>query len=383
MSTYTTPARRQTYSGARTPRPSIGINTGSYNKPAPSAMAPAVPFDWEAARGRKPPPYSTPENRRLRKLISSAVGTPSDTPSGTPWKGTPSGRRSGGPHVRRVSLFQRSCFKLSLFPHNLPLPHPRTAARTLAGIVHVLHMVVRYTQTRTLRDDELGWEDMLSEADAALPGFSWLTILNLFFVLVSLANAAYLASRSREYTHFRAQEPLNTPHARFVPAKEIFDDSANSGPSLIGRLGGVAWKLTKATWRWVAGVESPPAIEEVADGRVIQKVDMWMPEEFEKTFFTIYSPVHAILWMFWTPSHWLGITVAMTLLGIQLSILIKAYDGLVKDMRILQASVLAEYDQTFVQPRLNIIRRDAMVQTYPGEIQNQERHRRRYTDFQT
>jgi len=131
---------------------------------------------------------------------------------------------------------------------------------------------------------------------------------------------------------------------------------------------------------------------------------MWMPEEFEKTFFTIYSPVHAVLWMFWTPLTWLSYSFAMAILGVQLSILMTAYDGLIKDTRILQASVMAEYDLNvrplttcyqhlltaplqFVQPRLNIIKRDACVQTSEAEMlfvrkeRDVPRHRRRYTDF--
>lgn len=184
---------------------------------------------------------------------------------------------------------------------------------------------MRYVQVRALRDDELGWEDMLSEADALAAGFSWvrlpppsppavaqltaaqLAVLNCALVLASCANAAYLASRTREYTHFHTREPLATQHARFVPAEDIFGRPDGAGePARATRVARVAWKLVRATWcvtyaagprcgqpwlivpfcrRWMTGAEGPPPIEAMVDGRVIQKVDMWMPEEFEKTFF--------------------------------------------------------------------------------------------------
>ena len=64
-------------------------------------------------------------------------------------------------------------FQLALFPHNVPLPRARTSARVLAGLAHVLHLCVRYSATGHMSDDELGWEEMLSEADTAIAVFTW------------------------------------------------------------------------------------------------------------------------------------------------------------------------------------------------------------------
>ena len=44
-------------------------------------------------------------------------------------------------------------FQLSLFPHNLPLPHARTSARVLAAVAHTLHLCPR--QARTARMSQL------------------------------------------------------------------------------------------------------------------------------------------------------------------------------------------------------------------------------------
>lgn len=97
MSTHSTPVRRQTYAGARTSRPSIGLINSSYHGPSPSAMPPMVPFDWDAARGLKPPPFSTPEDKRIRKVAKF----------GTPMGSTPGRKLSGTPRVQRVGFVER------------------------------------------------------------------------------------------------------------------------------------------------------------------------------------------------------------------------------------------------------------------------------------
>ncbi|EJD44054.1 hypothetical protein AURDEDRAFT_185112 [Auricularia subglabra TFB-10046 SS5] len=369
MSSHSTPARRPilNVNGYKTPRNSIGVGGMAPGmEGSPSALAPALPFDWDAARGLKPPPYATPnggKGSRLRKSVGTALSPAKKKVV-----------RAAGWLERIQNIPSRISFQLALFPHNLPLPAPRTSARLGAGAAHALHFAARYAQTSALRDDQLGWEDMLRESGGG-PAVPWLSVCSWALVGASLANAAYLATRTREYTHFRAQQPLPSEHARFVPAEDVFGRPDGGGA-------GVAWKLLAATWRWLTGTDAGPPIEAFVDGRVVQKVDMWMPEEFEKTFFAIYSPVHALLWTFWNPDNWVGTLIALGLLTVQLSILMKAYDALVKDTRILGASVLQEYDEKaspFVQPRINVIRRDACVQTHEAEIVHYRGSRRRYS----
>ncbi|KZV81852.1 hypothetical protein EXIGLDRAFT_779236 [Exidia glandulosa HHB12029] len=394
MSSHSTPRRSVLAGPSRTPRPSIGISASSSSSTSsPSALGPSLPFDWDAARGLKPPPYGYATPNQGSRLRQSVGGSSARKSMGVGRTGGALSPLKRIPLVRSVSWIERLqnwpsqiSFQLSLFPHNVPLPHPRTSARIVAATLNTVHLVVRYSQVRQLRDDELGWEDMVSETNAlSLPGLSWLTLLNFACVMASLANAAYLASRTREYTHFYTRDPLPTQHARFVPAEEIFKRDDDEGePAIARRLARVAWKLVRATWRWLSGAEGPAPIQAMVDGRVIQKVDMWMPEEFEKTLFALYSPVHAVLWLFWSPQNWLGVLIALGLLSAQLSILMKAYDALVKDTRILGASVLQEYDEKYVQPRINVVKRDAIVQTHEAEmIDWRPNARKRYSQFES
>lgn len=48
------------------------------------------------------------------------------------------------------------------------LPDLRNVARILGAILHFAHLVVRYAKLRRLKDEDIGWEDMLGEID--IPG---------------------------------------------------------------------------------------------------------------------------------------------------------------------------------------------------------------------
>jgi len=58
----------------------------------------------------------------------------------------------------------------------------------------------------------------------------------------------------------------------------------------------------------------------------------------------------------------------MVLLSVQLHILMRSYDLLLKDRAILSAEVMNEYDKKFVQPRVFPMRRDASTQTHEAEM---------------
>ena len=70
------------------PRPLYPIHRSPADTPSISS---SVPFDWEAARSRAPPPYASPLRTRPRK----SVGT--DSTTGTPRKGI----------VRKKGAFER------------------------------------------------------------------------------------------------------------------------------------------------------------------------------------------------------------------------------------------------------------------------------------
>jgi len=54
-------------------------------------------------------------------------------------------------------------FEMSLFPHNVPLPAPKTSAWLVGTSMHLLHFCVRVARVRATSESDLGWEDLYWE----------------------------------------------------------------------------------------------------------------------------------------------------------------------------------------------------------------------------
>ncbi|CDO72912.1 hypothetical protein BN946_scf185002.g97 [Trametes cinnabarina] len=241
----------------RTPRTRLVYPISPVTSPSLSA---SQPFDWQAARSRRPPPYSTPISSKRNKR-------PSD--GGTPGIGTP-GKRV----VRKKSLYERIAsipsqisFEISQFPNNVPLPSPHNSAWIIGGTMHFLHLCVRVAQIRKVPDSDLGWEDMYREGEGE-SWFDWTVPMTFLLISASVLNALVLFTRTRTYYLNLAHEPVSSPHASF----------------------------TRALYR--------------------------------------------------------------------------SYEALLKDKAIIAAEVLHEYDEKFVYPRVNPVRKDAAVMTHESEMVN-------------
>jgi hypothetical protein len=70
--------------------------------------------------------------------------------------------------MRRISNWtSQMIYDIQDLPRNR-LPEIRSVARVLGAVLHITHLVVRYTKLRRLKDEDIGWEDMLGEID--MPG---------------------------------------------------------------------------------------------------------------------------------------------------------------------------------------------------------------------
>jgi len=73
---------------------------------------------------------------------------------------------------------------------------------------------------------------------------------------------------------------------------------------------------------------------------------VWTPGEFERLLMTLYSPVHAVLWICTDGTNWVLMCAVMVVVGVQMGALSEAYEGLVKDRAILAAEVMHEYNES-------------------------------------
>lgn len=54
-------------------------------------------------------------------------------------------------------------FKISLFPHNLPMPAPGASGWLIGSAMHLLHLSLRVSQVHATADSDIGWEDLYWE----------------------------------------------------------------------------------------------------------------------------------------------------------------------------------------------------------------------------
>ncbi|KAJ3514845.1 hypothetical protein NLJ89_g2139 [Agrocybe chaxingu] len=253
-------------------------------------------------------------------------------------------------------------FEIALFPQNVPLPTPKTSARIIGGAIHFVHFCIMAGH-----DTDDSW-DIISGVQRS-SWFDWTTPITIALVLVSIYNTYSLATRSRSYKFHHRTDPLSSPHAKFVTTK--LDLEPLPQPSFGKRLRSNTWYAFSYFWRFLLGMQPPtralPPKEKTAR---VQELDVWEPTELELELFGIYSPAHALLWLAMSSSNWILSLLIMGVVGVQLHAVIHAYTLLLKDKQLLSAETMKEYNDVFVYPRINPIRRDVAVMTHESEVVN-------------
>ncbi|PSR94100.1 hypothetical protein PHLCEN_2v4528 [Hermanssonia centrifuga] len=311
-----------------TPRTKLVYPHSPMTSPSLSA---STPFDWDAARARKPPPYSTPTaaGKRIRALRNDLAT-----------QGTPTKQRV----VRKKGLIAKyrvlSTFQIEIFPNNIPLPTPQKLAWILGGFMHFMHFLVRVSQISRIPDSELGWEDMYQD-DEGSGWFDWTVPVTILLVFGSLGNAFYLFTRTRVYQLALATDPVSSPNAKFVHRERTPEPQPKRSTFML--IIRHLWHAFAISVRFLLNL-SPPKNQETRGrrgGEVVQTLEVWTPGDLEMMLFSVYSPVHAWLWMALTSANWILMCLIMALVGVQ-----------------------------FVYPRINPIRKDAAVMTHQAEMVN-------------
>ncbi|KAI0636759.1 hypothetical protein C8Q77DRAFT_523030 [Trametes polyzona] len=352
-----------------TPRARLVYPISPVTSPSLSA---SQPFDWEAARSRRPPPYGTPQSGKRRNRTSDV---------GTPGMSTP-GKRVVRKKSLVTSIPSQVSFEISQFPNNLPLPSPQNSAWIIGGTMHFLHLCVRISQIRRVPDSDLGWEDMYREGEGE-SWFDWTVPMTFILVSASIVNALFLFTRTRVYYLNLASEPVSSPHASFVkrprtPHRTSSDDLVprrsflSSLAALLGSFLSALWRGFCLSLRFLLNLSPPKtrAPQPWEEDQRVQQLEVWTPGELELALFGTYSPVHALLWMALTSANWMMMFLIMFAVGVQTRALSRSYEALLKDKAIIAAEVLHEYDEKFVYPRVNPVRKDAAVMTHESEMVN-------------
>jgi hypothetical protein len=164
-----------TVTPARTkPRHSIVYAHTPLSTPSLSANQ---PFDWEAAKGNRPPPYPdmTPNGIKGRRSMRMSMGVGTDslqdeshdaTPKspGTPMQTSPLKKPRKSRVVIRptwkqwiTSLPSNWWLKISMLHHDIPLPPGKTLGRSIGVLLHILHALVKWSEIYQKQQEDDGW----------------------------------------------------------------------------------------------------------------------------------------------------------------------------------------------------------------------------------
>ncbi|KAL0946891.1 hypothetical protein HGRIS_013055 [Hohenbuehelia grisea] len=349
-------------SGSAPTTPRTRVSFGVHRSPADTpSISSSIPFDWDAARSRRPPPYSTPTRGNAgRKSVGVGAAT----------SGRRAVRREKGLVAKITSVTDDISFMFSQFPSNLPQPAPKTTAYLIGGLMHFTNIWIRVSQIRQVPDSDQGWESMYREVEGS-SWFDWTIPMTGLLLTGCIANTLLLFTRVKPYTlnQRNEQDYVSSPNSRFVPAEMNVEHV--EPPSISTRLRSGLWRGFVGFWRFLLAMK-PPAAPPVVPGRAarVQQLVIWNPGEIESNLFVVYSPVHALLWMAIGSSNWMLIILVMVLVGVQTHSVIHAFEQLVRDRMLVSAESMSEYNKTFVYPRLNPIRKDVAVMTHQSEVVN-------------
>lgn len=143
--------------------------------------------------------------------------------------------------------------------------------------------------------------------------------MTLLLISASILNALYLFTRLKLYRLHQRPDLVASPNAQFVSADLDFEPLQPL--SLISRISSSVWYTFSACWRFLLNM-SPPrkTIGRKLNMSRVQQLEVWIPDDFEKMLFCIYSPVHPLLWMATSSANWMMMCVIMVVTGIQVRI---------------------------------------------------------------
>ncbi|KAN0118038.1 hypothetical protein V8E52_005625 [Russula decolorans] len=303
------------------------------------SISASLPFDWEAARGLRSPPYS-PLGPKPRGAWKSRI----DSPNG---KATPTKRavRKKSLYERITALPSRIAFEISIFLSNVPLPAPKTLACLIGGTLHFIHFCIRVSQNRSISESDVGREDMYRE-DNNVAWFDWTVPMTCVLIIAASLNTLLLFTHTKLYHLFiHPARPHRIPscalHLSANKSTCARESPTHTCVGFIPRLLGLLLGITPSS--------SPPGSNAYGGGTRVQDLEvwsLWTPSEGELVLFCVYSPVHAVLWMLWNAGNWIMMAAVMVGVSFQVrTCLTRTFEAMLKDRMIIAAEVLHKYDE--------------------------------------
>ncbi|GAA6011656.1 hypothetical protein JCM11491_004723 [Sporobolomyces phaffii] len=197
--------------------------------------------------------------------------------------------------------------------------------------------------------------------------------LSVVLVLVSVANAVYLATRTRKYQLMLRKDPLSSPNAKAAALRFAPPSAAGQNQTLLSRV---------RDYVWPSSHHGRSASEPEPHSFPIQELHVWTPEYvlWSVRLFTGYPPPVALMYHFLSPATFVPFVVVGPAVVAVVGGVVSLYGGVVRDRQILATETMHEYNATFVYPRVSVAKRDAATSTDELEFGEWKRQRDRRRD---
>ncbi|KAI5816868.1 hypothetical protein BZA77DRAFT_311218 [Pyronema omphalodes] len=280
--------------------------------------------------------------------------------------------------VRRQTTYQRLTSLLNPFDFILQLATDYEAFDwdsvqatwgTPIGILLNVFCLVARGQAEKFR--KAGSDDVFRRSSSSHSGIAngiayFLGAISWGLAIFSIVNAVYCFGRKKRYRMFEQNievEP-QTPNARRVPV-----DSSPTASSPMRILSSITEVL-----RNDAASRAHP--DETRD---VWEISVWDPSPLSLHLFALFSPVHVAIYFLSLPlaspvssslhetnsspaAIYFTVILTQFLLSLQILFMKSAFTIQSRDQKVINSQVMQEYNQKYVHPRLNVIKRDVAVQ---------------------
>lgn len=172
----------------------------------------------------------------------------------------------------------------------------------------------------------------------------------LFFITMSIINALYCFTRQKEY---QIRHKRTNP-----PGDSAFNISPTTTETSTKRN-----DVSKTVFDRISSHFGHPYHSTSIEG--MNSLMAWNPSKMSLRLFAVFSPLHAILtWMM--PRNAMTF-IFLLLLSCETFYLIVFFERHVEDKKIIYGQVFSEYESSFVQPRIGVMKRDVGVGTRPDD----------------
>ncbi|PKY49346.1 hypothetical protein RhiirA4_465298 [Rhizophagus irregularis] len=179
----------------------------------------------------------------------------------------------------------------------------------------------------------------------------WLSFCEWTLFSLSMVNAIYVYLSTKNY-HLFEHRLNDRPKSNNVQMQEVGEPIPAWAERYPGRI--FSYPLLQVIFEH-------PGFD--PNSECVWVITMWCPSSFCLDLFCYYSPAQVLILNYLTGENYFYLLPAAVIIGIQLKVLVKLYQSLIKDRQIIFDEVYNEYTEKFVNPNCFVHKYEVGIQT--------------------